>query len=84
MKITLRQVNWHVLCYCRTKSVIQNIRSLIGRLFKVAQRVLGSHMQLSGLSLRTTGLISKEDNMTAFRYKHVHQPALHSLKQSGI
>ena len=63
------QVNWHVLFYCRTNSVIQNIRGFIDRLLIAtkhkrfywlliaAQRVLGSHMRLSEQQLRTTALV---------------------------
>jgi len=52
----LTQFNLHVLFYSRTKSVTQNIRRLIERLPRAAQRVPGSRMQPSEPRLRTTGL----------------------------
>ena len=54
-KEILTQVNWHVLFYCRTKSVTQNIRGFIERLLRAAVRVLGSRTRLSERWLKTTG-----------------------------
>jgi len=52
----LTQVNWHVLCHSRTKSVTQNVRNFIERLLRAAQQVFGSRMRLSEQWLRATGL----------------------------
>jgi len=52
------QVIRHVLFYSRTKSVTQNIKGFIERVLRAAQRVLGSHMRLSELWLRTTQFVT--------------------------
>jgi len=52
-------VNWHILFYCRTKSVTQNIKrflTFIKRLLRAAKRVLGCRMRFSKLRLRTIRL----------------------------
>jgi len=60
-KDILTQVKWHVLLYCRTTSVTQNIRGITAILLRVAQRVLGSRMWwLSKQWLRTTGLANED------------------------
>ena len=55
-KKILTQVNWHVLFRCRTKSVTQNIRGVIERLLKAAQRMFARRMWFSEPRLRTTAL----------------------------
>jgi len=38
----LTQVIWHVLFYCRTKTVTQIILAVVKRLLRATQRVLGA------------------------------------------
>jgi len=52
----LPQVNWHVLFYCRTKSVTQDIRGFVERLVRASERVLEGHTRPSESRLRNTAI----------------------------
>jgi len=58
-----------------TKSVTQNIRGVLERLLRAAQRVLGSRMRLSELWLRTNGFIVTDVNGPSFRGTGVVSPS---------